>query len=136
MGALKTNFNRVLKALEDQKKEVERKAAELQAEVATRLLELLIFRTPVKTGELAGGWTALGGVTGRLNKDRSMPVGERSAIISQSKRGVGINIDNAVEYVKVLNYGLNGFEPRHFVELAIAQLLREYANSGIVININ
>jgi len=134
--ALKTNFGKVIRHLQQQKKDIERKASDLQAQVATRLLELLIQRTPVKTGELVGGWTAQGGVTGRLNPQRLMPAGERKAIIRQSRSGVNINIDNAVEYVRVLNYGLKGFEPRQFIELSVAQLLREYANTGIVINIS
>ena len=106
--------------------------ADTVAQVSRRFLELLNIVTPVKTGELNGGWTfSEGSVSGRKHKGKTVLPEEDAIINFKAKRAIQLNISNAVEHLKYVNYGTATIEPRLFINIAKNQLRRECIEAGI-----
>ena len=106
-------------------------------QVARRLYELLTINTPKKTGAMNGGWTTGDAdITERLNRSNAPLPEEVANILSIAGSAADtINISNAVEYVKFVNYGTSTSEARMFVEMAMTRVKREALAKGIVITI-
>lgn len=116
--------------------------------IADFLYRGLLGNTPVKTGELVGGWTfsAIEGKTktstqtilplksrskvakGRINKFRIYPP-EEKALLERYPKGLEITIANNVDYAGVVNKG------RSFTEIAFAELIAVARQSGVTVRI-
>lgn len=109
----------------------------IQSQLARRLMELLAADTPKKTGILNGGWTTLGTpITDRANNSPFAIPSELSNIITLASQGnATIDIANAVEYALYVNNGTDKTRARHFVEMALRQLVIEARSIGVEITV-
>jgi hypothetical protein len=104
---------------------------EAQKAIASFLYIALMRTTPVKTGELVGGWTFYrssvkhGGV-GRINKYRIVPPVEVGVLDAQP-RGFDITIANGVEYSEEVNNASS------YVNLAFAELMSYARIKGVTV---